>query len=763
MLNITAYSDQISILPGETVKVMVNCEHHDYQVQMVRILCEDGHPQGPGSKLVPISSPANGAYSGRRQHILAGSYGVVPHGPALEGLSSFTLQAWVMPTTPQKGVQAIVSKLDIGSSRGFALVVDETGALGLMLANGEGREILKTDVPMLGWEWYFVAASYDAASGAVALVQIPQRDYATVEDGAILRRQATLVPAETEAPLAFASWYGGMDTGRRKMGGFFNGKIDAPRLSSGALTLDEMMMVGEAGAPGHLTRRLVGAWDFSRDISTDRITDVTAHQLHGKVVNVPTRAVTGHNWDEERHCWTDQPEMWGAIHFHDDDIYDAEWLVDFEFDAPDDLPSGLYAALITSGEDREYVPFVVRPRKGREKTICLVLPTASYLAYANEHFATNPWGGELMWFRATVLDKPHIFLNEHREYGLSCYDRHSDNSPVYYSSRFRPILNMRPLHLATNGGFGSSTWQFGADVYIVDWLTEMGFEFDIITDEDLHAQGATALKPYACVLTGSHPEYTSKEMWDAYHQFQQNGGRFMYLGGNGFYWRISYARDKPGMIEIRRAEGGSRASEPPTGEYYLSTTGEYSGMWRRQGRRAPQVLSGVGFSAEGMDISSYYRQTPDRDDIRVTWMFEGIGPEEIIGDFGLNGGGAAGLELDRADRNLGTPPHALVVCSSERHTDAYMLVCEDLLFNLPGCTGTECDWVRSDITFYETPNGGAVWSVGSIAWAGSLSHDGYRNNVSRLTANVVRRFVDPEPFSPPKLKEATATDETVFA
>jgi N,N-dimethylformamidase len=33
-----------------------------------------------------------------------------------------------------------------------------------------------------------------------------------------------------------------------------------------------------------------------------------------------------------------------------------------------------------------------------------------------------------------------------------------------------------------------------------------------------------------------------------------------------------------------------------------------------------------------------------------------------------------------------------------------------------------------------------VFSVGSIAWAGSLSHDGYRNNVARITGNVLRRF-----------------------
>jgi N,N-dimethylformamidase len=42
-----------------------------------------------------------------------------------------------------------------------------------------------------------------------------------------------------------------------------------------------------------------------------------------------------------------------------------------------------------------------------------------------------------------------------------------------------------------------------------------------------------------------------------------------------------------------------------------------------------------------------------------------------------------------------------------------------------------------------------VFSVGSIAWCGSLAHDGYANDVARITANVLRRFCDPTPFAMP--------------
>ena len=60
--------------------------------------------------------------------------------------------------------------------------------------------------------------------------------------------------------------------------------------------------------------------------------------------------------------------------------------------------------------------------------------------------------------------------------------------------------------------------------------------------------------------------------------------------------------------------------------------------------------------------------------------------------------------------------------------------------------GEPCPLVRCDMIFYETTNGGGVFSASSIAWAGALSHDNYDNNVSRITENVVRRFLDPAPL-----------------
>jgi N,N-dimethylformamidase len=57
--------------------------------------------------------------------------------------------------------------------------------------------------------------------------------------------------------------------------------------------------------------------------------------------------------------------------------------------------------------------------------------------------------------------------------------------------------------------------------------------------------------------------------------------------------------------------------------------------------------------------------------------------------------------------------------------------------------------VRADIVYFEGPKGGAVFSVGSIAWLGALSYNDGNNNVSRITENVLRRFASPEPLPAP--------------
>jgi N,N-dimethylformamidase len=214
----------------------------------------------------------------------------------------------------------------------------------------------------------------------------------------------------------------------------------------------------------------------------------------------------------------------------------------------------------------------------------------------------------------------------------------------------------------------------------------------------------------------------------------------MYLGGNGFYWVTSIDPSGSSAIEVRRW-GGTGAWRAEPGEYFHSTTGELGGLWRNRGR-PPQALVGVGFTGQGFDQAVPYQRQPDSFDPRVSFVFEGIGAEEPIGDC-LNlilGHGAAGHEIDRYDRALGTPAHTLLLATASGFPDSYQGAAEEILMTDGMQGGSVNPRVRADMVYLEYPNGGAVFSVGSIAWCGSLSAHGYDNTVATVTRNVLRQF-----------------------
>ena len=177
-------------------------------------------------------------------------------------------------------------------------------------------------------------------------------------------------------------------------------------------------------------------------------------------------------------------------------------------------------------------------------------------------------------------------------------------------------------------------------------------------------------------------------------------------------------------------------------------------MWRRLDR-PPNELVGVGFAAQGFEKASSYVINPASRAGRTSWIWEGVTDEDgCIGTSGL-GGGAAGQEVDRYDLRLGSPAHAVVLASATDFSPDMVRTKEEfegsVVYPVPD------PYVRSDIVFYETPNGGAVFSVGSISWFGALARNGYDNDIARLTANVLHRFGDPEPFSTPVSSASDAT------
>ena len=722
----------------------MSCEDvASYDALIIRLISADLHPKGRGWITEPVESAIEGSYPGREQAIPAGSWGLVPSKPCLCA-ESFALNAWVWPTTPLKGEQVIMARMTPDGARGWSLGLDLEGALAMTVVTGKGSVTFSSGVPLLKKSWCFVGASVDGEAGTVTVWQRPQKVWPGYDSTA---DQASAFQGYVDCgglPLSFGARYDrreGRQTfgqGRQTFGqGHYNGKIDRPRLANKSLSRAEMEAAKSATIPDALRSHMVGWWNFSRDISGTCATDISPNRLHGEIVNLPTRGMRGHNWTGREHSWRHAPEEYGAIHFHDDDLYDAGWQTDFSLTIPESMASGVYCARLRGAGDEERIPFFVRPPAGKiTADAVLLISTATYMAYANMQWSMNTIFAEPKGGGITVLGRDDVFLQENPGYGLSLYDKHSDQTGVCYTSRLRPIFNMRPK---------TGVWSFNADTHVTDWLEKIGQGFDVVTDEDIHQEGLAAIEPYRVVITGAHPEYWTTPMWDAMVAYQGQGGRLMYLGGNGFYWRIAYHDALPGVLELRRAEGGMRYQTTEPGEYHQSFNGELGGLWRRLGA-PPNTLVGAGTVGTGFDSASYYRRTEDSHDPRATFIFEGVGDDEMIGDFGSLLGGAAGVELDGANRKLGTPPHALVVARSEGHSQLYFLCPEETPFHHPVMSGAENPRVRADLLFYETPAGGGVFTTGSISWCASLAHDDYENNVARITGNVLQRFLDPEPL-----------------
>ena len=723
---LVGYADRWSARPGSSIGFKVSqAGGGTYEARLVRVVSCDPNPDGPGIIEEDVAAQFAGTYSGREKPAHLGSYMVAGACAPLDSLESLTLAATIWPTTPAKGLQGVLTRRPPAGNTGFALAIDADGATAFL-----GAQRLAVGKPLVERRWYRIWTTYDARTKRWRVGQTPLSPRVDADDAGEVATTLEAASTAADAHDVMVAAFAGAPARDH-----FNGKIECPLVAGAALAPDDVAAV----ASGSDHPAILACWDFSQAIPTPRVSDVGPHGIDGALVNLPARGMTGATWDGSAFAWTEKPEHYAAIHFHDDDLYDCGWETDFAFDIPADMKSGVYAARLRSADgDEEMIPFFVPAPKGRRQApLCVLIPTLTYAVYAN--FARANMTRSLR-DRIKAWGAWPWNADDHPEYGLSPYNFHADGSGICYSTRRRPVLSLRTATVAYADVPGSALRHFAADAHLWYWLEKKGYAFDVITDDELHAEGADAIAAYDVVTTTSHPEYHTTETLEALEGYVNGGGRFLYLGGNGFYWKVALSDEWPDAVEVRRGEGGIRAWAAEPGEYYHAFDGTYGGLWRRNGR-PPQRLCGVGFSAQGDHRGDRYRRTKASYGPDHAWVFAGI-DGEVFGGFGLSGGGAAGFELDRADRRLGTPLNAVVLATSEGHGAHFILVPEEILTHYRTWSGEPTEnLIRSDIVYFETAKGGAVFSVGSITFCGSLPVDDGDNDVSRLLANVLDRFL----------------------
>lgn len=750
---IFGYPNKLSVKQGQSVDFHVNADGADSaDAQLVRLIHGDEHIEGPGFVEQEIDNPINGSWVVKKQYTQMGSYlSVNDPDNRLSIDGGINLSCYIYPTLPDKGVrQSIMGRWDTGTNEGYCLGINKRGHLEFWVGDGKEVDYIIAEMPLVNKVWYFVSINFDPATGKVTLYQegvmtrynsligkVVPYDYRSHIETTLRFKQKN----RTDVPFLIAGSLDHHELRGNFVSDMYYGKIDRPFVCNRALTRKEMDDVCSGGMPPK--ESIVAYWDtaagYSENGISQTVIDAGPHKLNAQGVNHPVRAMTGWNWKGKDDCFRLSPEQYGGIEFHPELVTDCKWDVTNSMEIPSDLKSGAYAIRLRVGKgtglSEEYIVFFVRPSKPSAK-LCFLVPTASYLAYANERLSFDAQIIQPMTGQPPVITDVDIEAYEHREFGLSTYDSFEDGAGVCFSSYKRPIINMRPKYRISSM---NTTWQFPADLSIIAWINHCNYDCDFITDEDLHREGLSALEPYNCVITGTHPEYVSEKMLDAQEDYVEQGGRLIYMGGNGYYWCIGFDDEDPSCMEVRKLDSGMRAWAAKAGEHYLQSTGEKSGLWRNRGR-APQKLLGVGFIAEGFETSAPFRKMPDSYHRTVSWITEGI-EGEIIGDQGLAYGGAAGIELDRYDLSLGTPPHTKIIASSGGHSDNYVLVTEELLYAYAGLVGSLDYRIRGDITYYTAPNNGAVMSTGSIAFGQALPSSNFDNTTSKLLKNVVDAFI----------------------
>jgi hypothetical protein len=239
-----------------------------------------------------------------------------------------------------------------------------------------------------------------------------------------------------------------------------------------------------------------------------------------------------------------------------------------------------------------------------------------------------------------------------------------------------------------------------AEWRLLGWLEREGFAYDLYAETQLH-QGVLDLSRYRVLVLGPHPEYWTRAMYDRVKAWVfQEGGRLMYLGGNGLNCEVELRNDDTMVVH----NGVLRSLWP-----------EGIGAESRFGRRheSEANLLGVVFTPAGAMTGAPYRVV-DADH----WAFAGTGLRggQSFGELSLHmrcPGGASGHETDK--RSACSPATAHLLAKGQNPDDG-----------------------GAEMVIFDTSSGGAVFSVGSISYCSSLPVD---EHISRVTANVLRRFL----------------------
>ena len=371
--SIIGYVDPLISVPGGRPSVKVSCGQKEFTSQVFRLGAGYKHPDGPSVSHRRVDSIPQQTHTGKPQFSRIGSFARVPLWGVehLKGeKATLRITFWCQATLPEdaKHNQFLFSSIDSKKRDGFECWLDDSGELNFRTGGLDKVHDFPLSLRLERYRWYGLAFTINLAAGTLTFcVEAKARDIGespshskkvlNFEDSVRLDPNTPLTIGGDSLPCQSFT--------EPVKSGSFNGKIQGFKAES----------ISESGDVFSLVD-----FDFSLDIPTDQIRDVSGNGLHGVLVNAPSRAVTGHDWDPKYSDWTRASKGYGAIYFHDDDLDDAMWDGTFQLDLPKTLRSGCYAVYLDDGETTDFVPFFLAPDPNAEKrpSVALIIPTFTY-------------------------------------------------------------------------------------------------------------------------------------------------------------------------------------------------------------------------------------------------------------------------------------------------------------------------------------------------------------------------------------------------
>ncbi|MCX7824753.1 MAG: LamG domain-containing protein [Verrucomicrobiae bacterium] len=566
-----AYALQHSIPAGGTLELCVSSSV-PYRLSICRLGRQVDDPAGDAVLARFDESPPN------PQPIHPGSYIHVEKrltGP----LSALTLECWARPAVTS-GFSGLITQYDYKSACGVGLMLCPGGVVGFYL--GDGRDYRRENslqsptAAIKAGQWYHVVGTWDGREKKLWI------------NGKLVGASAHEQPVQPgPAPLRLAA-YG--ENGRAMR--FLDGDLAMPAIYNRALSEAEINeRFAQKGLKAARGEHVIACWPLTEE-KGDRVADASGQDRHGRIINHATWMIGGPGFNADVPRFTDydpkrDPTRGHGLRFASDDLYDCHWRVTHRWKVPADARQGLYVARMEfsyEGKPRLYhYTFIVRRPARRQKAPLLVLcATNTWLAYGATPFAITPPELAQVW-TTQGIEKDTRGLPAY-----SFYRKHASGLGTYQLGWRIPWPAAGPYVLYGKGTGYSHLAR--ADRFVHIWLEEQGYQFDLISDMDLHRDPGQ-LRGYKAFMIAGHNEYWSWPMYRGVEDYLRAGGNLIVLSGNTMFWRVSY-NDDCTVMECRKVDaGGAQVPDGRRGEAWHSHDGLRGGTQRECGMPGYRLIA----------------------------------------------------------------------------------------------------------------------------------------------------------------------------